>query len=359
MRDDSLYVPLHQGIWSSPKFRRTVRALGVRPVELMGHLAALWHHCLQHCPDGTLDGYEDEDVADAAMWDEDPGELVAVLVAKGWLDEDDESGLSVHDWNEYAGRGLNLRKRERERKREQRSRRRKGQSADVPRQSVTHPDVSQGCPRDVPGTHEDTSGTETDGNGTEADVSRLSHAERDRERDRNRSTHTPGANPRRDQSQDGTADPLGPRVPVAVAPDPPAVPSPASIAWCQRVATKAGGLTTAWQDVWDVNPDLVRLQDKPGFAECVERQPDSKLGRTMTSGIGYLNTMVRNWEPETATKKRPGRGRRGTVGDQSHICAEPPELRGQPRVVGTPAPSLDEELAEAEAARRLKAGGAA
>lgn len=103
------WIESHQTLASHPKTRRAARALGIRPVHLIGHLHCLWHWALDHAEDGDLSRYDAEDLAIAAQWDDDPEEFVDALVgcgpggASGFIDRD-QDGMSLHNWGRYTDR---------------------------------------------------------------------------------------------------------------------------------------------------------------------------------------------------------------------------------------------------------------
>ncbi len=86
----------------------------------VGHLQFLWWWALDYAHDGSLAGYDDADVADAALWEGDASLFVAGLVAAGFVDEDGQ-GRRIHDWEEYAGRLVAQRLSNKERKRTSRA----------------------------------------------------------------------------------------------------------------------------------------------------------------------------------------------------------------------------------------------
>lgn len=114
------WIELHQ---SAPTHRKTLAVadvLGVPPVYALGHLSALWLWSVDNAPDGSLRGISPRVVAYAAQWPGEPSEFVSALVTVGFLDETEESGLAIHDWDEYAGKLLERKARNAEQMRESR-----------------------------------------------------------------------------------------------------------------------------------------------------------------------------------------------------------------------------------------------
>lgn len=103
----------------------------------------MWYWAWDFAKDGSLAGMDQEDIADAAMWDREPAELVEALVRCRWMDDAD--GLRLHDWDDYSGRQIKRLDEEAQRKRAQRKR-------------PSRPDVDQtsaGRPQDIRRTSED------------------------------------------------------------------------------------------------------------------------------------------------------------------------------------------------------------
>lgn len=53
--------------------------------------------------DGDLSRYDPEEIADGAMWEGDAQKFLDSLIQAGFVDRD-ETGIYLHDWDEYAGR---------------------------------------------------------------------------------------------------------------------------------------------------------------------------------------------------------------------------------------------------------------
>lgn len=120
------WIESHQELWRHPKTKKLARLLGASVPTVVGHLHGIWYWALDFAQDGNLHQYDPEEIADAALWEGDPGQFVEALVAAGYLDQTDD-GLSLHDWYDYAGRLIEQReaRREQDRARKQRQRERK------------------------------------------------------------------------------------------------------------------------------------------------------------------------------------------------------------------------------------------
>lgn len=99
------WIESHQSLKDHPKTRKMARVLGISIPATIGHLHCLWWWALDYADDGQLNKYEPLDIAIGGEWDGDPGTFVDSLVSAGFLDETD-TGLEVHDWQDYGGKLL-------------------------------------------------------------------------------------------------------------------------------------------------------------------------------------------------------------------------------------------------------------
>ena len=65
-------------------------------------LELLWHLTAREAPRGDIGKLTNEDIALFIDYCGDENELIATLVRCGWLDEDPEYRLVVHDWHIHA-----------------------------------------------------------------------------------------------------------------------------------------------------------------------------------------------------------------------------------------------------------------
>lgn len=134
------WIESHQELGRHPKTRRLARMLGISLPAAVGHLHYLWWWAMDFAEDGDLSGYDSYEIAEAAMWEGDPDEIVDALVHARFLDRSDDGGLVLHDWDEYAGRLIERRARDRERKRRERAAKRASRGdGDVRETSAGHP----------------------------------------------------------------------------------------------------------------------------------------------------------------------------------------------------------------------------
>lgn len=117
-----------------PKTRKLARLLSVHRSQAIGHMMMVWWWALEYAQDGDLGRYSNDEIADAADWPGDPDLFVTSAVECGPDGADGffNANLTIHNWDQYAGRLIDRRTSEAERKRNYRR-------------------MSAGRPQDVPG----------------------------------------------------------------------------------------------------------------------------------------------------------------------------------------------------------------
>lgn len=133
------WIESHQSLSRHRKTLKTAGRLAVDRHKLIGHLHELWWWGLDNVgSDGWLDGMTAYEIALAAQWDGDPEEFLEALIDGGFIDQEEE-GLALHDWYDYAGKLIDGRKRERERSRARRIQA-KQQQNETAREVENHPE---------------------------------------------------------------------------------------------------------------------------------------------------------------------------------------------------------------------------
>ncbi len=134
----SLWIALYQTIGKHPKTIKAAVRLKVPIPAMVGHLALLWLWCLDFAQDGDLTGYEDQILADAAMWTGDAIAFVEALVncnpregRPGFLKRTDGL-LLIHDWDDYAGKLIDRRQRNADKQKAYRERQSKPDKESAP-----------------------------------------------------------------------------------------------------------------------------------------------------------------------------------------------------------------------------------
>jgi hypothetical protein len=122
------YVEAHAELRNHPKTKKAARALGVHKAQMIGHLLCLWWWCQDYAEDGDLSCYDPEDIAEAAEWEGNANEFIEALETcgarggAGFLERNNDGGLSIRDWFDYGGKLAVKREQDRERKARERKR---------------------------------------------------------------------------------------------------------------------------------------------------------------------------------------------------------------------------------------------
>lgn len=134
------WIETHQSLRDHPKLLQLARDLRICRAQAIGHLQLLWLWALDYAPTGDLSALEPAAVSAACDWQGDPAALMKALLRPAppmqtaWIDPDGK----IHDWEEYAGRLIDQRTRDKERKRVRRTSGGHpadgGRTADVPNQ---------------------------------------------------------------------------------------------------------------------------------------------------------------------------------------------------------------------------------
>lgn len=93
---------MKRGTPDHPKVVMLMEALGLPLYAAVGILELLWHWTARFARRGDVGRYPDSLIARGVGWDREPSELVQALIRTGWLDENPEHRLVVHDWNRHA-----------------------------------------------------------------------------------------------------------------------------------------------------------------------------------------------------------------------------------------------------------------
>lgn len=143
------WIESHQSLLTHRKTMRAIGALKVDRYKFIGHLHALWWWALDNADDGNLSGLNDTEIAAAAGWHKGRAtEFVTALSEAGFIDA---GTRQLHDWEDYAGKLIDRRRRNAERKRQARAVEREdvhrtdaGRTQHVPRMSgATQPDPTR------------------------------------------------------------------------------------------------------------------------------------------------------------------------------------------------------------------------
>ena len=121
------WIESHQELRHHYKTKRLARELKVTVAAAIGHLHCLWWWAIDFAPDGDLSKFDDYEIADAIGYEgKDPAKAKAALISSGFLDNNSDGAITIHDWYDYSGqlgdKRIESRKKERDRKAEYRAR---------------------------------------------------------------------------------------------------------------------------------------------------------------------------------------------------------------------------------------------
>jgi hypothetical protein len=101
-----MYVKLDVSLAAHKKTRRLARLLGCSVPTAIGHLALLWIDCMGNSPDGDITDRGALEIAEASQWSGDETKFLDALLTTGFVDQDTEGALILHDWNDHTGKYL-------------------------------------------------------------------------------------------------------------------------------------------------------------------------------------------------------------------------------------------------------------
>jgi len=128
------WIESHQTLGQHPKTRKLARLLNISVPTAVGHLQFLWWWAMDYAPDGSLERFEDADIADAVLWEGNAEALVDALRIAGFIDVN-----QIHDWDTYIGRLIDRRAANAERARESRERTRNVRATNAQRATLPNP----------------------------------------------------------------------------------------------------------------------------------------------------------------------------------------------------------------------------
>lgn len=98
------WIESHTHLVRHHKVLRMATALGIKPVQVVGHLHCLWHSVMELREDGDITDWTPDEIAFYSRYEGPSGKYLAAL-ENGWIDKRDGRRL-IHDWLHYAWRAL-------------------------------------------------------------------------------------------------------------------------------------------------------------------------------------------------------------------------------------------------------------
>lgn len=93
---------MKEGTENNVKFKKLKRRLGFPEWQVIGLLESIWKLTRTSAQAGDIGRFSNEDIAASIEYKGDPDELINHLTECGWLDEDEQHRLVVHDWSEHV-----------------------------------------------------------------------------------------------------------------------------------------------------------------------------------------------------------------------------------------------------------------
>lgn len=107
-----VWIESHAALKDHPKTRKLARLLNVSLAAAIGHLHGLWWWAMEYAEDGDLHRYDAAEIAAGGLWEGDPAIFIDSLCEAGLMDGTTGSNnLAIHDWMDYAGRLVEIRRR--------------------------------------------------------------------------------------------------------------------------------------------------------------------------------------------------------------------------------------------------------
>lgn len=117
------WIELHQSMPGHRRTRRVKSILGIDTPTAVGHMCLLWLWALDNAGNGSIGGMLNQEIADVCEYRGDADAFVEALVEAGYLIRT-ENDLLLHDWDDYAGRLMDRREKNRIRQQNYRERHR-------------------------------------------------------------------------------------------------------------------------------------------------------------------------------------------------------------------------------------------
>jgi hypothetical protein len=111
---DMAWIESHQSLGTHRKLMALCQALHIDDTRAVGMLHYLWWWALDNAPDGNITGVSDKTLAVASHWKGSPDLWVTTLRQVGLVDED-ATMRTLHNWEDYAGKLVSARERNKER----------------------------------------------------------------------------------------------------------------------------------------------------------------------------------------------------------------------------------------------------
>lgn len=97
------WLEIHQTLPLHRKTMHLAALLGIPRAYATGLMVTFWLWALDNTPTGDLDNLPPGLIEMAAQWEGEEGALLGAMIEVGFVDKDD-TGIRIHDWQDYAGK---------------------------------------------------------------------------------------------------------------------------------------------------------------------------------------------------------------------------------------------------------------
>ena len=113
------WIQVYSNLPEHPKIYRLTEALGsAQSYQSLGIVVSLWLWAARNAPEGDLSSYPRWALANAVGWQGNSEALCDALISTGFLDQNQDGGLHIHDWEDHAVMLLEILERGRSKNRE-------------------------------------------------------------------------------------------------------------------------------------------------------------------------------------------------------------------------------------------------
>lgn len=99
---------MRRAVLTHPKLYELGALLNCSRPCAIGYLTLLWDFTAEHSPCGDIGRWPDGAIARACEWQSEPGKFIEALVTAGWVDQDKNHRLLIHDWSAHCERWVEL-----------------------------------------------------------------------------------------------------------------------------------------------------------------------------------------------------------------------------------------------------------
>lgn len=141
------WIKVDQSITSHRKIWEMADELNIEVCSAIGLMISLWSWSLDNAPQGSLKNLSYKTIARGAGYSGDASLFVECLINVGFIDKKKDETLYLHDWDEYAGGLLEIRKKNADRQKKFREKLK--ENNDNVTRDITRDITATSCERNV------------------------------------------------------------------------------------------------------------------------------------------------------------------------------------------------------------------